>query len=54
MSLYRPRTLRFLGTETLGEWRMKTYAITLPGAALRPELVAATIANAASLLPAAP
>src|SRR5262245_21562061 len=48
---YRRRPLRFIGRERLGDWRIKVYGIALPGRAPRPELVEATLAHAAEVLP---
>lgn len=48
---YRPRPLRFLGREQLGDWRLKVYGIAASAATPRAELVEATIAQAASVLP---
>jgi hypothetical protein len=48
---YKPRPLRFIGRERLGDWRLKIYSIDARGGTARPELVDATIALASSVLP---
>src|SRR5579862_148550 len=48
---YRPRHLRFIRRQDLGEWRMKVYAITTFGRTARSELVKPAISLAARTLP---
>jgi hypothetical protein len=48
---YRPRPLRFIRYEQLGDWRLKVYGIALPGRSPRGALVEATVARAAEVLP---
>ena len=49
---YRPRPLRFIRHQTLGDWRLKVYGIAADlGKAARPELVEATLDLAAKALP---
>ena len=48
---YQPRHARFLRLETLGDWRVKVYGLSLLGRSARPELVDATVQLAAQVLP---
>ena len=49
---YRPRSLRFIRRQDLGDWRMKVYAIAADiEAGARPELVEATVDLARRVLP---
>lgn len=48
---YRPRHLRFIRRQDIGDWRMKVYAISLLGQTARPELVEATMGIARQVLP---
>jgi len=48
---HRPRPLRFIRRQDLGPWRLKVYGIATPGRAPRGELVEATLACAAEVLP---
>lgn len=49
---YRPRSLRFIRRQDLGEWRMKVYAIAADVArGARPELIEATVDLARRVLP---
>ena len=48
---YRPRPLRFIRRQDLGDWRLKVYGIAMPGKSPRPELVEATLARAEKVLP---
>ena len=48
---YRPRPLRFMRLEQLGDWRLKLYSIALPGKTPRPELVDATLSLAPHVFP---
>lgn len=48
---YRPRHLRFLRRQDLGDWRMKVYGISMLGRTTRPELVEATLDLARRVLP---
>jgi hypothetical protein len=43
--------LRFIRRQDLGDWRIKVYGIATPGRAARSELVEATVARAADVLP---
>ena len=50
---YRPRSLRFIRRQDIGEWRMKVYAIAADiDRGARPELVEATVDLARRVLPA--
>lgn len=48
---YRPRHLRFIRRQDIGDWRMKVYGISLLGQGARPELVEATLDIARDVLP---
>jgi hypothetical protein len=48
---YRPRPLRFIRQQQLGDWRIKVYGIATPGREPRAELVEATVALAGAVLP---
>jgi hypothetical protein len=48
---YRPRPLRFIRQQQLGDWRIKIYGIATPGRTPRAELVEATVALADEVLP---
>jgi len=48
---YRPRPLRFIRRQQLGDWRLKVYGIATPGRSPRSELVEATLACASQVLP---
>jgi hypothetical protein len=48
---HRPRPLRFIRYEQLGDWRIKVYGIATPGRTPRAALVEATVACAAAVLP---
>lgn len=48
---YRPRHLRFIRREALGDWRIKVYGIATFGHQPRPELVASTLGLAGTVLP---
>lgn len=48
---YRPRHLRFIRRQDLGDWRMKVYGISMLGQTMRPELVEATLDLAREVLP---
>ena len=48
---YRARPLRFIKRQDLGSWRVKVYGIATPGRVPRSELVEATVARAAEVLP---
>lgn len=52
VAFYQPRPCRFIRHERLGDWRVKVYGIATPGRMPRPALVDATVALAASALPA--
>jgi len=49
---YRPRPLRLIRRQRLGDWRLKVYGIATPGRTPRSELVEATVARAGEVLPA--
>ena len=48
---YRTRPIRFLGDQTIREWRLKTYGIALHGQRPRESLVRAGLDRAAEILP---
>lgn len=48
---HRPRTLRFIRDQQLGQWWLKVYGIAPVGTPVREALVAATLARAARVLP---
>ena len=48
---YRPRHLRFIRRQKLGDWRVKVYGIALFGRTPRSELTEATVSLAARTLP---
>jgi hypothetical protein len=48
---YRPRPVRLLRRERLGDWRLKVYGIAASGEMPRPELVEAAVWLAADVLP---
>jgi hypothetical protein len=48
---YQPRHARFIRLETLGDWRLKVYGLSLLGRPARPELIEATVELAAAVLP---
>ncbi len=48
---YRPRPLRFIRRQRLGDWRLKVYGIAMPGKMPSAELVEATLGCAAKILP---
>lgn len=48
---YRPRPVRFIRREDVGDWRMKVYGIALPGEEPRAELVDAAVALAEDVFP---
>lgn len=50
-SPYRPRPVRFIRLEPRGDWRLKVYGIAMPGRSPRPELVAAALELAPTVLP---
>jgi hypothetical protein len=49
--VYRPRSIRYIGREDLGDWRMKVYGIGTHAPDARPEFVAATLDAARGVLP---
>ena len=49
---YRPRRLRFIRHQRIGDWRLKVYGIATPGKTPRNELVEATLSCAGKALPA--
>ena len=49
--IYRPRSIRFIGREDLGDWRLKIYGIGTHAPDARPEFVAATLHAAREALP---
>lgn len=51
VAFYQPRPVRFVRRERLGEWRVKIYGIATPGRTPRPQLIEATVARAAAVLP---
>ena len=50
-SPYRPRPIRFLRHEQVGDWRLKVYTIALPGKDARPQLVDAVLDLAHEVFP---
>jgi hypothetical protein len=48
---HRPRPLRFIRRQDLGDWRIKVYGIATPGREPRGELVEATVSLAAKIVP---
>jgi hypothetical protein len=48
---YQPRHARFIRLETLGDWRLKVYGLSLLGRPARSELVEATVELARASLP---
>ena len=50
-ALYRPRPIRFLRHEQVGDWRLKLYTIALPGKEARPQLVDAVLDLAPDVFP---
>jgi hypothetical protein len=48
---YRPRHLRFIRREDLGDWRLKLYGIATNGNVPRPELIEATMLLAPGVFP---
>jgi hypothetical protein len=49
--MYRPRTIRFLRRENVGDWRLKVYGIGTHAPDARPEFVAASVDAARQALP---
>jgi hypothetical protein len=49
--MHRTRSIRYIGREDLGDWRMKVYGIGTHAPDARPELVAATLDAAREALP---
>jgi hypothetical protein len=49
--VHRTRSIRFIGREDLGDWRMKVYGIGTHAPDARPEFVAATLDAARGVLP---
>jgi hypothetical protein len=49
--VYRPRTIRFIRRDQLGDWQMKIYGIGTHAADARPEFVDATVEAARGALP---
>jgi hypothetical protein len=49
--MYRSRSIRFIGREDLGDWRLKVYGIGTHAPDARPEFVAATLDAAREALP---
>jgi hypothetical protein len=49
--VYRPRSIRFIRREDLGNWRLKVYGIGTHAPDARPEFVEATLEAARSVLP---
>jgi hypothetical protein len=50
-AVYRPRSIRYIGREDLGDWRLKVYGIGTHAGDARPEFVAATLDAAREALP---
>jgi hypothetical protein len=48
---YRPRHLRFIRRQALGDWRIKVYSIMMQGRAPRGELIEPAVSLAAKTLP---
>ncbi|SRR5579871_2051079 len=48
---YRPRHLRFIRRQDMGDWRIKVYGIATFGRTTRSELVEAAVSQAAKTLP---
>jgi hypothetical protein len=48
---HRPRELRFIRHEAVGDWRLKVYGIAPSGRSAREALLAATLARAEQVLP---
>jgi hypothetical protein len=49
--MHRTRSIRFIGREDLGDWRLKVYGIGTHAPDARPELVSATLDAARDALP---
>ena len=49
--MHQTRSIRFIGREDLGDWRMKVYGIGTHAPDARPEFVAATLEAARDVLP---
>jgi len=49
--VYQTRSIRFIGREDLGDWRLKVYGIGTHAPDARPEFVAATLEAARTVLP---
>jgi hypothetical protein len=49
--VYRPRSIRFIRREDVGDWRLKVYGIGTHAPDARPEFVDATLAAAREALP---
>jgi hypothetical protein len=49
--MYRPRNVRFIRREDVGDWRLKVYGIGTHAPDARPEFVAATVDAARAALP---
>ena len=49
--MYQTRSIRFIGREDLGDWRLKVYGIGTHAPDARPEFVAATLEAARTVLP---
>ena len=50
--MYRPRDIRFIRREDIGNWRLKVYGIGTHAPDARPEFVDATLDKAREVLPA--
>jgi hypothetical protein len=49
--MYQTRSIRYIGREDLGDWRLKVYSIGTHAPDARPEFVAATLDAAREALP---
>ena len=49
--MYQTRSIRFIGREDLGDWRLKVYGIGTHASDARPDLIAATLEAARAVLP---
>jgi hypothetical protein len=49
--MYKPRTIRFIRDEQVGDWKLKVYGIGTHAPDARPEFVDATLEAAAGALP---
>jgi hypothetical protein len=49
--MYQPRSIRYIGRQDLGDWRLKVYGIGTHAPDARPEFVAATLDAARGALP---